>query len=103
MSRRSEPGRCRVNVGDATLRMSESDLCTEGCGVWVMDSTPSADIGGLRVPDAGRPAAPIPARRLNFRDLTQDDLDAIATELNDRPRQTLGFKTPSEGLAEVLR
>ena len=42
-------------------------------------------------------------RRLDFRTLTQDDLDAIAHELNDRPRHTLGFKTPSQALAEVLR
>jgi IS30 family transposase len=35
--------------------------------------------------------------------LTQTDLDQIAAELNDRPRQTLGFKTPSQALAEVLR
>ena len=35
-------------------------------------------------------------RRLDFRTLTQGDLDAIATELNERPRQTLGFKTPSQ-------
>jgi IS30 family transposase len=42
-------------------------------------------------------------RRLDFRNLTQDNLDAIALELNDRPRQTLGFKTPSQALAEVLR
>jgi single-stranded DNA-binding protein len=31
------------------------------------------------------------------------DLDAIAAELNGRPRQALGFKTPSEALAEVSR
>ncbi|HYN66482.1 MAG TPA: IS30 family transposase, partial [Ornithinibacter sp.] len=42
-------------------------------------------------------------RRLDFRDLTQTDFDAIAEELNNRPRQTLGFKTPSESLAEALR
>ena len=42
-------------------------------------------------------------KRLDFRTLTQDDLDAIALELNERPRQTLGFKTPSQALAEVLR
>jgi IS30 family transposase len=42
-------------------------------------------------------------RRLDFKTLTQHDLDAIALELNDRPRQTLGFKTPSQALAEVLR
>ncbi|MFC8501795.1 IS30 family transposase [Pedococcus sp. NPDC057267] len=42
-------------------------------------------------------------RRIDFRTLTQQDLDAIAVELNDRPRQTLGFKTPSQALAEALR
>ena len=42
-------------------------------------------------------------RRLDFRTLTQTDLDAIAQELNERPRQTLDFKTPSQPLAEVLR
>ena len=41
-------------------------------------------------------------RRLDFRTLTQTDLDAIAQELNERPRQTLGFKTPSQALDEVL-
>ncbi len=42
-------------------------------------------------------------RRLDFRTLTQADFDAIAQELNERPRQTLGFKTPSQALAEALR
>ena len=42
-------------------------------------------------------------KTLDFRTLTQDDFDAIALELNQRPRQTLGFKTPSQVLAEVLR
>jgi IS30 family transposase len=42
-------------------------------------------------------------RRLDFRTKTQADFDAIALELNDRPRQTLGFKTPSQALAEALR
>jgi IS30 family transposase len=42
-------------------------------------------------------------QRVDFRTLTQADFDAIAQELNERPRQTLGFKTPSQALAEVLR
>ena len=42
-------------------------------------------------------------RRLDFRTLTQADFDAIADQLNGRPRQTLGIKTPSQALAEVLR
>jgi IS30 family transposase len=40
-------------------------------------------------------------RRLDFKTLTQNDLDAIALEFNDRPRQTLGFKTPSQALGRV--
>src|SRR6476661_8523789 len=39
-------------------------------------------------------------RTLDFRTLTQADFDAIADQLNGRPRQTLGFKTPSQALAE---
>jgi IS30 family transposase len=42
-------------------------------------------------------------RHVSLRDYTQNDLDGIAAELNGRPRQTLGFKTPSEALTEVLR
>ena len=42
-------------------------------------------------------------RHVSMRDFSQVDLDCIAAELNGRPRQTLGFKTPSEALAEVLR
>jgi transposase, IS30 family len=34
---------------------------------------------------------------------TQAALDGIAAELNGRPRQTLGFQTPSQVLAEALR
>ena len=35
--------------------------------------------------------------------LTQDDLDQAAYSLNTRPRQTLGWMTPSDKLAELLR
>ncbi len=33
---------------------------------------------------------------------TQTELDAVATRLNNRPRRTLGFKTPAEKLDELL-
>ena len=42
-------------------------------------------------------------RTVDMRDYTQTDFDTIADQLNGRPRQTLGFKTPSQALAEVLR
>ncbi len=35
--------------------------------------------------------------------LNQDDLDAIAAKLNSRPRRSLGYDTPADRLAAVLR
>lgn len=35
-------------------------------------------------------------KRHNIQNLTQEELDDIAEELNSRPRKRLGFKTPSE-------
>ena len=34
--------------------------------------------------------------------LTQDDLDAVATKLNSRPRKTLDFRTPATVLEQML-
>ena len=38
----------------------------------------------------------------SLRRYTQDDLDAVAASLNNRPRQTLDWMKPSEKLAELL-
>ena len=42
-------------------------------------------------------------RNTDFRALTQRDLDAVAAELNARPRKTLGWNTPQALLAAALR
>jgi IS30 family transposase len=42
------------------------------------------------------------SKSIDLRRFDQAALDAIAAELNGRPRQTLGFKTPSQALAEAL-
>jgi IS30 family transposase len=42
-------------------------------------------------------------KRTEIAHYTQAELDAVAAELNGRPRQTLGWKTPSQALDEVLR
>jgi IS30 family transposase len=34
--------------------------------------------------------------------VTQAELDEVARKLNDRPRQTLGFRTPAEILTELI-
>jgi IS30 family transposase len=42
-------------------------------------------------------------RTVDLRRFSQADLDRIAAELNGRPRQSLGFQTPSQVLTEALR
>jgi IS30 family transposase len=37
-----------------------------------------------------------------FKVVTQSDLDQVAAELNDRPRQTLKWKSPCQALDEAL-
>jgi transposase, IS30 family len=41
-------------------------------------------------------------RTVDLRQFSQADLDRIAAELNGRPRQILGFKTPSQALTMLL-
>jgi transposase, IS30 family len=43
-----------------------------------------------------------PKRVADFRTISQADLDAVAAELNGRPRKTLGFMTPSEKFTEAV-
>ena len=42
-------------------------------------------------------------RKSRLGDRTQIELDTIANELNGRPRQTLGWMTPSQALDKPLR
>src|SRR6266550_2114031 len=42
-------------------------------------------------------------RSTDFRALTQRDFDNVAAELNGRPRQTLGWKSPCQALDEALQ
>jgi IS30 family transposase len=42
-------------------------------------------------------------KRSEIAHYTQAELDAVAAQLNGRPRQTLGWKTPSQALDEALR
>jgi len=43
-----------------------------------------------------------PKGRFDFTTITQTDLDQVADQLNGRPRQTLGWATPAEKMAELL-
>ena len=39
---------------------------------------------------------------LSLKDLSQDDLDAVAARLNTRPRKTLKFDTPADRIQALL-
>jgi transposase, IS30 family len=43
-----------------------------------------------------------PKRSFDFTRITQDELDAIAAQLNRRPRQTLDWDTPADRLSRLL-
>jgi transposase, IS30 family len=43
-----------------------------------------------------------PKGRFDFTTISQTDLDAVAAQLNRRPRQTLGWHTPAEKLNQLL-
>ena len=43
-----------------------------------------------------------PKRGFDLRALTQAELDAVADELNERPRQTLGWRSPSQALDHAV-
>ena len=44
-----------------------------------------------------------PKRGFDLRTLTQTELDDVADELNGRPRQTLGWRSPSQALDHAIR
>jgi IS30 family transposase len=41
-------------------------------------------------------------RRMSLAGITQERLDEVAAKLNGRPRETLGFRTPAQMLAELI-
>ncbi len=54
-------------------------------------------------PGVARLEAPFGGGYPDMRLLTQADLDKAAHQLNGRPRQTLGWMTPSDKLAETMQ
>jgi hypothetical protein len=47
-------------------------------------------------------ATAVPPKGADLRTFSQADLDAIAHELNRRPRKTHGYRTPAEVYADLL-
>lgn len=54
----------------------------------------------LSIRDAERLLRQYLPRKLDFSTLSRKELDLIAAELNERPQETLDWKTPAEPFAE---
>jgi hypothetical protein len=104
---RGESGRFMYQIRvrlDAVLVVFSSPATPRGRRVWIAEGRDWPHLW-----DALAPAQTDGLLRQYFpkgTDLsahTRDDLDAAAHSLNGRPRQTLGWMTPSDKLAEALR
>jgi IS30 family transposase len=66
-------------------------------GVWALLGTPVA----IAVLTNGLLRQYFP-KGMDLSDIPQSKLNAIARRLNERPRQTLGFETPSERFGQCV-
>jgi len=87
---------------DHGREMAEHTQFTIDAGVQVYTLGPTQSLAARHQREHQRPAGPIPPKSADLRQVDQAALDAIAAELNGRPRQPPGFKTPSQALAEGL-
>src|SRR5690242_5910713 len=93
----------RTLTWDQDNEMAEHLRFTQATGIEVYFCDPKSPWQRRSNENTNRLLRQYLPKTLDLRTLTQADFDAIADELNGRPRQTLGFKTPSQALAEVLR
>jgi IS30 family transposase len=94
---------CRSLTWDHGKEMAEHARFTADTGIPVFFCDPRSPWQRASNENANGLVRQYLPRTVDLRRFSQDDLDHIATELNDRPRQILGFRTPSRVLAEALR
>jgi IS30 family transposase len=93
----------RTLTWDQGHEMAEHTRFTMTTGMQVYFCDPKEPLAAREQREHQWSAPPIPTPHGEHADYTQADLDAIADELNNRPRQTLKFATPSEQLTHLLR
>ena len=87
---------------DQGREMAEHAVFTVASGVPVYFCDPRSPWRGSNENTNGLLRQYLP-RNTRLGDRTQTELDTIADELNGRPRQTLGWKTPSQTLDRAMR
>jgi transposase, IS30 family len=80
--------------------MAEHTKCTVATGVAVYFCDPRSPWQRASNKNPNGLVRQYLPKHADLAQVTQDHLDAIAADLNGRPRQTLGFQTPSHVLAE---
>jgi IS30 family transposase len=94
---------CRSLTWDHGKEMAEHARFTADTGIPVFFCDPRSPWQRASNENANGLVRQYLPRTADLRRFSQADLDAIAAELNGRPRQSLGFKTPSQVLAEAVR
>jgi IS30 family transposase len=94
---------CRSLTWDHGKEMAEHARFTADTGVPVFFCDPPSPWQRASNENANGLLRQYLPRTIDLRGFGQGDLDGIAAALNGRPRQTLGFQTPSQVLAEALR
>ena len=88
---------------DQGKEMADHARFTITTGVKVYFCDPRRPLAAGQQREHQRPVTPVLPQTHRDRALHPGDLDAVAAELNGRPRQTLGWKTPSQALDEALQ
>jgi IS30 family transposase len=98
------PARLRATLtwdqGAEMARHTDFSLAT-GCQVYFCDPRSPWQRGSNENTN-GLLRQYFPKGSTNFTTISQPELDAVADELNGRPRQTLNWATPGEKMAELL-
>jgi IS30 family transposase len=94
---------CRSLTWDHGKEMAEHARLTADTGIPVYFCDPRSPWQRASNENANGLVRQYLPRTADLRRFSQAELDRIAAELNGRPRQLLGFETPSRVLAEALR
>jgi IS30 family transposase len=93
---------CRSLTWDHGKEMAEHARFTATTGIPVFFCDPRSPWQRASNENANGLLRQYLPRTADLRRFSQADLDRIAAELNGRPRQSLGFQTPSQVLAEAM-
>ncbi|MGY0065988.1 IS30 family transposase [Streptomyces sp. QTS137] len=91
--------RSSTPTGDRGTELAAHKRLSAGTGVDVFFAAPRSPWQRGTIENTNKPLRQYLPKGTNLSTFSQGDLDAIATKLNSRPRECLGFRTPAESVA----